>query len=74
MKQEKEKAKQQWIKEQMDEGKELEEIEYPEEETEEEEPLPEIFLPETPSTILCGFYSGPGKFWLSMVNLFLFLF
>uniref|UniRef100_A0ABM5FX06 Cilia- and flagella-associated protein 44 isoform X6 n=1 Tax=Pogona vitticeps TaxID=103695 RepID=A0ABM5FX06_9SAUR len=66
VKQEKEKAKQQWIKEQMDEGKELEEIEYPEEETEEEEPLPEIYFPETPSPILCGFYSGPGKFWLSM--------
>ncbi|XP_036208237.1 cilia- and flagella-associated protein 44 [Myotis myotis] len=37
-----------------------------EEEEEEEEPLPEIFIPSTPSRILCGFYSGPGKFWVSL--------
>ncbi|XP_074260450.1 cilia- and flagella-associated protein 44 isoform X3 [Saimiri boliviensis] len=37
-----------------------------EEEEEEEEPLPEIFIPLTPSRILCGFYSEPGKFWVSL--------
>ncbi|XP_052014912.1 cilia- and flagella-associated protein 44 [Apodemus sylvaticus] len=39
-----------------------------EEEEEEEEPLPEIFMPPTPSPILCGFYSAPGKFWVSLGN------
>ncbi|XP_061484299.1 cilia- and flagella-associated protein 44 [Rhineura floridana] len=63
---EKEKAKQRWIKQQLDQGKTMEEIEFPEEETVEEEPLPEIFVPQTPSPVLCGFYSQPGKFWLSM--------
>lgn len=38
------------------------------EEEEEEEPLPEIFIPLTPCHILCGFYSGPGKFWVSLVS------
>uniref|UniRef100_A0A2K6F7N6 Cilia- and flagella-associated protein 44 n=1 Tax=Propithecus coquereli TaxID=379532 RepID=A0A2K6F7N6_PROCO len=33
---------------------------------EEEEPLPAIFIPPTPSPILCGFYSEPGKFWVSL--------
>ncbi|XP_045041713.2 cilia- and flagella-associated protein 44 isoform X2 [Desmodus rotundus] len=37
-----------------------------EEEEVEEEPLPQIFIPSTPCHILCGFYSGPGKFWLSL--------
>lgn len=69
-KEEKEKAKQKWLQEQLDSGKELEEIEFPEEPPEEEEPLPEIFVPETPSPIQCGFYSEPGKFWLSLVNRF----
>uniref|UniRef100_A0A8D2LTQ5 Cilia- and flagella-associated protein 44 n=1 Tax=Varanus komodoensis TaxID=61221 RepID=A0A8D2LTQ5_VARKO len=63
---EKEKAKQKFIKEQMDQGKELEEIEFPEEQLQEEEPLPDIYIPQTPSPILCGFYSAPGKFWLSL--------
>lgn len=45
-------------------GKEVEELE----EEEEEEPLPEIFMPPTPSPILCGFYSGPEKFWISLVS------
>ncbi|XP_036913273.1 cilia- and flagella-associated protein 44 [Sturnira hondurensis] len=46
---------------------ELESQEEEEEEKEvEEEPLPEIFIPSTPCHILCGFYSGPGKFWLSL--------
>ena len=39
-----------------------------EEEEVEEEPLPQIFIPSTPCHILCGFYSGPGKFWLSLVS------
>ncbi|XP_013370508.1 PREDICTED: cilia- and flagella-associated protein 44 [Chinchilla lanigera] len=37
-----------------------------EEEEEEEEPLPELFFPPTPSPILCGFYSEPEKFWVSL--------
>nr|XP_040126301.1 cilia- and flagella-associated protein 44 isoform X3 [Ictidomys tridecemlineatus] len=40
-----------------------------EEEEEEEEPLPEIFIPPNPSPILCGFYSGPGKFWVSLFGI-----
>nr|XP_034970286.1 cilia- and flagella-associated protein 44 isoform X2 [Zootoca vivipara] len=63
---EKEKAKQEWIQQQLNEGKTMEEIEFPQEEAVEEEPLPEIYIPETPSPILCGFYSRPGKFWLSL--------
>lgn len=39
-----------------------------EEEEEEETPLPAIFIPSTPCHILCGFYSGPGKFWVSLVS------
>ncbi|XP_009945583.1 PREDICTED: WD repeat-containing protein 52 [Leptosomus discolor] len=63
-KQEKEKAKLDWIKQQQEMGKEIEE-EEPEEELE-EEPLPPLYIPEEPSPILCGFYSAPGKFWLSL--------
>ncbi|KAM6447444.1 cilia- and flagella-associated protein 44 isoform 1-T1 [Liasis olivaceus] len=66
VKEQKEKEKQQWIKQQLEQGKTLEEIELPEEAAVEEEPLPEIYIPETPSPILCGFYSDPGKFWLSL--------
>ena len=44
------------------------ELQEEEEEEEEEEPLPEIFVPSTPSHILCGFYSEPGKFWISLVS------
>ncbi|XP_054683235.1 cilia- and flagella-associated protein 44 [Grus americana] len=62
-KQEKEKAKLEWIKQQQEMGKELEE--EPEEEPK-EEPLPPLYIPEEPSPILCGFYSAPGKFWLSL--------
>ncbi|KFO08610.1 WD repeat-containing protein 52, partial [Balearica regulorum gibbericeps] len=62
-KQEKEKAKLEWIKQQQEMGKELEE--EPEEEPK-EEPLPPLYVPEEPSPILCGFYSAPGKFWLSL--------
>ncbi|KFP55477.1 WD repeat-containing protein 52, partial [Cathartes aura] len=63
-KQEKEKAKLEWIKQQQEMGKEIEE-EEPEEEPK-EEPLPPLYVPEEPSPILCGFYSAPGKFWLSL--------
>ncbi|XP_059777114.1 cilia- and flagella-associated protein 44 isoform X1 [Balaenoptera ricei] len=42
------------------------ELQGEEEEEEEEEALPEIFIPLTPCHILCGFYSGPGKFWVSL--------
>ncbi|XP_077198106.1 cilia- and flagella-associated protein 44 isoform X4 [Paroedura picta] len=62
----KEKARQEFIKNELEMGKEMEEIEFPEEEPETEEPLPDIYIPETPSPILCGFYSKPGKFWLSL--------
>ncbi|XP_039698932.1 cilia- and flagella-associated protein 44 isoform X3 [Pteropus medius] len=50
----------------MGEDGEKEFHEEEEEEEEEEEPLPEIFIPSTPCYILCGFYSGPGKFWVSL--------
>ncbi|XP_074070622.1 cilia- and flagella-associated protein 44 [Macrotis lagotis] len=45
---------------------EEEEKEQEEEEEEEEEPLPPIIIPVKPSPILCGFYSAPGKFWISL--------
>ncbi|KAM9388219.1 cilia- and flagella-associated protein 44 [Phaethornis superciliosus] len=61
-KQEKEEARLEWIKQQQEMGKEIEE--EPEEEP--EEPLPPLYIPEEPSPILCGFYSAPGKFWLSL--------
>uniref|UniRef100_A0A8B9S2J3 Cilia- and flagella-associated protein 44 n=1 Tax=Apteryx owenii TaxID=8824 RepID=A0A8B9S2J3_APTOW len=64
IKQEKEKAKLEWIKQQQEMGKQIEE--ELEEEPEEEEPLPPLYIPEEPSPILCGFYSTPGKFWLSL--------
>ncbi|XP_029426224.1 cilia- and flagella-associated protein 44 [Nannospalax galili] len=46
--------------------KEALEEEGDKEEEEEEVPLPEIFIPPSPSPILCGFYSGPGTFWVSL--------
>ncbi|XP_063081042.1 cilia- and flagella-associated protein 44 isoform X3 [Cavia porcellus] len=39
------------------------------EQEEEEEPLPEIFFPPIPSPILCGFYSEPDKFWVSLLGI-----
>ncbi|KFW01147.1 WD repeat-containing protein 52, partial [Eurypyga helias] len=63
-KREEKKAKLELIKQQQEMGKEVEEGE-PEEEPE-EEPLPPLYIPEEPSPILCGFYSAPGKFWLSL--------
>ncbi|XP_030912490.1 cilia- and flagella-associated protein 44 [Geospiza fortis] len=62
-KEEKEKARLEWIKQQKELGLEVEETK---EEEPEEEPLPPIYIPEEPSPILCGFYSAPGKFWLSL--------
>ncbi|KAJ8413174.1 hypothetical protein AAFF_G00091700 [Aldrovandia affinis] len=32
----------------------------------EEEELPSLYIPESPSPLLCAFYSQPGAFWLSM--------
>ncbi|XP_034645238.1 cilia- and flagella-associated protein 44 [Trachemys scripta elegans] len=63
-KQEEEKARLAWIKKQQDMGLEIEE--EPEAEPEKEEPLPPIYIPQEPSPIVCGFYSAPGKFWLSL--------
>ncbi|XP_075762751.1 cilia- and flagella-associated protein 44 isoform X2 [Pelodiscus sinensis] len=63
-KQEEEKARLAWIKKQQDMGMEIEE--EPEAEPVEEEPLPPIYIPKEPSPIVCGFYSAPGKFWLSL--------
>uniref|UniRef100_A0A452TC09 Uncharacterized protein n=2 Tax=Ursus TaxID=9639 RepID=A0A452TC09_URSMA len=45
------------------------ELQAEEEEEEQEEPLPEIFIPSTPCRILCGFYSEPGKFWVSLFGI-----
>ncbi|XP_026513175.1 cilia- and flagella-associated protein 44 [Terrapene carolina triunguis] len=63
-KQEEEKARLAWIKKQQDMGLEIEE--EPEAEPKKEEPLPPIYVPQEPSPIVCGFYSAPGKFWLSL--------
>ncbi|XP_007516403.1 cilia- and flagella-associated protein 44 [Erinaceus europaeus] len=63
----KEKAKEERRKQLAAEMGEDEEKEFSEEEEEEEEePLPKIFVPSTPCHILCGFYSEPGKFWVSL--------
>ncbi|XP_037992795.1 cilia- and flagella-associated protein 44 isoform X2 [Motacilla alba alba] len=62
-KQKKEKARLEWIKQQKELGLE---VEGTKEEEPEEEPLPPIYIPEEASPILCGFYSAPGKFWLSL--------
>ncbi|XP_009865400.1 PREDICTED: WD repeat-containing protein 52, partial [Apaloderma vittatum] len=63
-KQEKEKEKLEWVRQQLEMGNEIKE-EKPEKEPE-EEPLPPLYIPKEPSPILCGFYSAPGKFWLSL--------
>ncbi|XP_021120846.1 cilia- and flagella-associated protein 44 [Heterocephalus glaber] len=59
-------ARRRKLVEEMGEDGEQEFQEEAEEEEEEEEPLPEIFFPPTPSPILCGFYSEPEKFWVSL--------
>ncbi|XP_062376877.1 cilia- and flagella-associated protein 44 [Sardina pilchardus] len=35
-------------------------------EEEDEEELPPVYIPSPPSPLLCGFYSQPGTFWISM--------
>ncbi|KAM5281126.1 cilia- and flagella-associated protein 44 [Ctenodactylus gundi] len=63
---EKEREARRRMLEELGEEGEKEFPEEEEEEEEEEEPLPELFFPPTPSPILCGFYSEPGKFWVSL--------
>lgn len=36
---------------------------------EEEDELPPLYIPFPPSPLHCGFYSAPGSFWLSMVQI-----
>ncbi|KAM4701823.1 cilia- and flagella-associated protein 44 [Discoglossus pictus] len=55
-----------WAKKQKEQGIELTEEELMDKSAEEEEELPPLYIPETPSPILCGFYATPGKFWLSL--------
>ncbi|XP_051907853.1 cilia- and flagella-associated protein 44-like [Hippocampus zosterae] len=67
IKREEEIARRQALKEQRQ--KERKEKEIPddeEEEEEEEEELPRIYIPEPPSPLYWGFFSEPGKFWLSV--------
>ncbi|XP_004436632.2 PREDICTED: cilia- and flagella-associated protein 44 [Ceratotherium simum simum] len=61
---EKEERRKQLVAEMGEDGEK--EFQEKEEEEEEEEPLPQIFIPSTPCRILCGFYSEPGKFWVSL--------
>ncbi|XP_034514458.1 cilia- and flagella-associated protein 44 isoform X3 [Ailuropoda melanoleuca] len=61
---EKEERRKQFTAEKGEDGEK--ELQAEEEEEEQEEPLPEIFIPSTPCRILCGFYSVPGKFWVSL--------
>ncbi|XP_054433278.1 cilia- and flagella-associated protein 44 [Pteronotus mesoamericanus] len=63
---EKEERRKQLAAEMGKEGEKESQEEEQKEEEEEEKPLPEIFIPSTPCHILCGFYSGPGKFWVSL--------
>ncbi|KAL4624725.1 cilia- and flagella-associated protein 44 [Arapaima gigas] len=50
-----------------EQGHELTEEELQEGDKEVEEPeLPPLHIPDPPSPVLCGFYSQPGAFWLSM--------
>ncbi|KAJ0057635.1 hypothetical protein NL108_011577, partial [Boleophthalmus pectinirostris] len=46
--------------------KQTQNYELESEEEQEEEKLPPIHLPNPPSPLCCGFYSQPGRFWLSM--------
>ncbi|XP_078415672.1 cilia- and flagella-associated protein 44 [Cetorhinus maximus] len=74
IKEQKEKEKQERLqkkKEMAEKNPELaieEEEEEEEEDEEEEEPLPMIYIPPEPNAILCGFYSNPGQFWLSVTG------
>ncbi|XP_039600046.1 cilia- and flagella-associated protein 44 isoform X3 [Polypterus senegalus] len=47
-------------------GQEITEKDLQDDPEVEEEPLPDIYIPEKPSPILCGFYSEPGQFWLCL--------
>ncbi|XP_040277654.1 cilia- and flagella-associated protein 44, partial [Bufo bufo] len=60
----KQKEREAWIQEQKERGMELSEDDL--QPGTEEEKLPELYVPEEPSPILCGFYASPGKFWLSL--------
>ncbi|XP_045142087.1 cilia- and flagella-associated protein 44 [Echinops telfairi] len=62
----KEKRRKQLIEELGEEGEKVFQEEQAQKQEEEEKPLPEIVIPPTPSHILCGFYSHPGKFWVSL--------
>ncbi|XP_069491898.1 cilia- and flagella-associated protein 44 isoform X2 [Ambystoma mexicanum] len=64
-KEEKQKERDIWIAEQKELGIELTQEELAEK-PEEEPPLPPLYYPAVPSPILCGFYSTPGRFWLSL--------
>ncbi|XP_041667527.1 cilia- and flagella-associated protein 44 [Cheilinus undulatus] len=61
-KEKKRKEREKRLKEYKEPALELED----EEEEEEKEELPQIFIPDPPSPLYCGFYSLPGQFWLSM--------
>ncbi|XP_041088697.1 cilia- and flagella-associated protein 44 isoform X2 [Polyodon spathula] len=60
------KEKEAMLKRKRDLGLEITEEELQEEPEVEEEELPVLYIPEKPSPIYCGFYSGPGEFWLSL--------
>ncbi|XP_071995060.1 cilia- and flagella-associated protein 44 isoform X2 [Engystomops pustulosus] len=62
----KQKERDAWIREQKERGVEVLEEDLPPIIDDEEDKLPELYVPEEPSPILCGFYAGPGKFWLSL--------
>ncbi|XP_072116973.1 cilia- and flagella-associated protein 44 isoform X3 [Mobula birostris] len=66
VKEQKEKEKQERLKKQKEMEEENQGLAIEEEEEEEEEELPMIYIPIQPSPILCGFYSKPNTFWLSM--------
>uniref|UniRef100_A0A8C5M7X7 Cilia- and flagella-associated protein 44 n=1 Tax=Leptobrachium leishanense TaxID=445787 RepID=A0A8C5M7X7_9ANUR len=55
-----------WTTRQKELGVDVTEEEMQQRMDEEEEALPPLYIPEHPSSILCGFYATPGKFWLSL--------
>ncbi|KAM8976941.1 cilia- and flagella-associated protein 44 [Pelodytes ibericus] len=66
VKEEKKKEWDAWIQKQKEKGVELTEEELQPLLEEEEKALPPLYVPAEPSPVLCGFYSSPGKFWLSL--------
>ncbi|XP_066555153.1 cilia- and flagella-associated protein 44 [Amia ocellicauda] len=54
------------LKKKQEQGQTLTEEDLAEETEPEEEELPTLHSPEPPSPLLCGLYSQPGAFWLSM--------